>query len=70
MPETTWPAGVIGRYLTAGGATVDLRATDDNSHWYDCAGCGHRWTHPSESCIRRNAQAHAEKCRAIPRPTA
>ncbi|MBT2467824.1 hypothetical protein J7E97_08045 [Streptomyces sp. ISL-66] len=24
MPETTWPEGVIARYLTVGGATVDL----------------------------------------------
>lgn len=24
MPETTWPDGVIARYLTVGSATVDL----------------------------------------------
>ncbi|MEU7066917.1 hypothetical protein [Streptomyces sp. NPDC046161] len=24
MPETTWPEGVIARYLTVGGATVDV----------------------------------------------
>lgn len=25
MPETTWPEGVVARYLTVGGATVEVK---------------------------------------------
>lgn len=71
MPETAWPEGVIARYLTVGGATVDLRAVDDfYDHRYDCLGCGDMWAFRGESRVRSNAQAHAETCRAMPRPGA
>lgn len=101
MPGTAWPEGVIARYLTVGGATIDVA---EESGYYiptpptqtraQCHGCdareiaewgfsfsahehgrpqpdeyeaGSRYTTPR---VRRWAQAHAEKCRAMPRPTA
>lgn len=71
MPETTWPAGVIARYLTVGGATVDLRRVGEFADYrYDCQACGDTWTFPKEDTIRHHAQRHAEECRAMPRPTA
>lgn len=97
---TTWPDGVIARYLTVGGATVDVI---ERAGYYDvkhptetqaaCTGCsmaetfewgwspshaefgtgpqpnfdeGGRWTTPE---ARDWAQAHAETCRAMPKPT-
>ncbi|WP_261719073.1 hypothetical protein [Streptomyces sp. FZ201] len=86
-PETVWPEGVIARYLTVAGATVDL--------WYDsgtlrakCGGERCRWTGYESTEVfytdtdevrdqkiddalpglQRQAQSHAEKCRALPRP--
>lgn len=41
MPETIWPAGVIARYLTAGGATVDLTITEQ-PHRHDDGITGYR----------------------------
>lgn len=82
---TAWPDGVIARYLTAGGATVDITRTNEieDQHTSTCLGCGHTdktydparyhllderaaW---AEARARDHAQEHAEKCRAIPRPT-
>ncbi|MGW4703248.1 hypothetical protein [Streptomyces sp. NPDC004285] len=72
---TTWPEGVIARYLTVGGATVDI-TSNGRPHWF-CTAC------PGTSCgaytgpfgtpftldqIHEQAQAHAEKCRAMPKP--
>ncbi|MGC5012478.1 hypothetical protein ACLQ2R_17070 [Streptosporangium sp. DT93] len=42
--ETTWPAGVIARYLTVGGATVDITLDIyDDDRYVDatstCTGC-------------------------------
>ena len=86
-----WPEGVIARYLTVGGATVDLvdnRGSDRISA--TCMGtlCG--WKKdtflegmtddtPEEKQYRFerrlpwaqcDAQAHAERCRAMPKPEA
>lgn len=58
MDSTTWPDGVTARYLTAGGATVDVTA-----HNTTCTGCATAWPYGNAF-----AQSHAEKCRAIPRP--
>jgi O-succinylbenzoate synthase len=86
-----WPEGVIARYLTVGGATVDL--TDDSARDYIVATCtgercgwqertglgGYIYDTPEQTQARveawlpesqREAQAHAEKCRALPRPAA
>ncbi|MFH9072697.1 hypothetical protein [Streptomyces alboflavus] len=62
-----WPDGVIARYLTVAGATVDLTRRGEHAD-YRCTGCGyagHRWV---ERVAREHAQGHAEKCRALPRP--
>lgn len=69
-PEA-WPEGVIARYLTVVGATVDL-TTDGTSRDYidatDCTGCGWHNGYTTTKAARYEAQVHAEKCRALPRP--
>ncbi|MEU3656427.1 hypothetical protein AB0E67_27195 [Streptomyces sp. NPDC032161] len=97
---TAWPTGVIARYLTVGGATVDIttqtqitrkedrdhRTVGDIALAAQCTGCtdSHESTYEGlyinlvgpvlESFYgertREWAQAHAEKCRAMPKPTA
>lgn len=68
---SAWPNGVIARYLTVGGATVDI----DDRNSSQCTGCDQtdendRWVSRTNSTSRARtwAQAHAEKCRALPRP--
>jgi hypothetical protein len=80
--STTWPEGVIARYATVGGATVDIRHAIDRvigepfADVADCGGCGARfirdWERPLPGTpnIRVWAQSHAEKCRAVPKPNA
>lgn len=91
-----WPEGVVARYVTVGGAPVDLthRLTVHNppkpfATLAACAGCPeseefnhyrmvwgltaqHEEHHPAaaDRDARDWAQSHAEKCRALPRPTA
>ncbi|MDF5758765.1 hypothetical protein [Spongiactinospora sp. TRM90649] len=93
--QTAWPDGVIARFLTVGGATVDLTEHADaecpaaSRTVPRCAGCGTQrdfdwlretWestavryidTHRHEAAqhARNWAQEHAERCRAMPRPT-
>jgi hypothetical protein len=71
--QTAWPEGVIARYLTVTGATVDI----DSQSTSRCTACHETDADDrfvsrgnSESRARRWAQRHAEKCRALPRPTA
>ncbi len=74
--QQPWPQGVGARYLTVAGATIDL-------HLYDvtpergtsvasatCLGCTEHYDIDRTSTTRTWAQAHAEKCRALPRPEA
>ncbi|PYC80490.1 hypothetical protein C7C46_12355 [Streptomyces tateyamensis] len=88
IPETdtvpVWPEGVLARYLTAGGATVDITRGSGVDFTATCLGCGdaQECDHVSATCIggpatalkanqgaaREWAQAHAERCRALPRP--
>lgn len=114
MPETTWPEGVIARYLTVAGATVDIteeavKRTEGepgyiplgNGHsgyrqpeevvditlTATCSGCTATDRHEftgiyafarkdfldalgSWNSPKSWAQAHAETCRALPKPTA
>lgn len=68
--ETEWPEGVTARYLTVGGATVDLTDRTNNSSAHcTAAGCnwgkGMSWSHQT---TRDCAQEHAETCRAMPKP--
>lgn len=74
--STAWPEGVIARYLTAGGATVDIKTPDsDYRSDVDCTGCGRGKTitgwaadETIQHC-REWAQPHAAACRAMPKPT-
>lgn len=71
--QAPWPDGVIARYLTVAGATVDLVDRTEESYWrYNtaCGGCPHKDSFLSVEPARRDAQTHAERCRALPRPTA
>lgn len=79
-----WPEGVIARYLTVGGATVDVRHDYTSTCDLTCGGCteverAHGYTglrnptveqqdHAAISEARQWAQEHAERCRAMPRP--
>ncbi|WP_369359572.1 hypothetical protein [Streptomyces sp. cg2] len=64
----TWPEGVIARYLTLAHATVDLTRHDSGDVSCECTGCGYNRSAWAEPVIRDRAQAHAETCRALPRP--
>jgi hypothetical protein len=89
--SAAWPEGVIARYLTVAGATVDLTYNDVTAnilavcggelcHWSDHTNTEGRYddTPVKEQerfnewlpIAKRHAQEHAEKCRALPRPTA
>jgi hypothetical protein len=68
-----WPDGVTARYLTIGGATVDLKDDESTTGYVDggeCTGCGHHIGWGRATFAREEAQRHAEKCRAMPRPAA
>lgn len=70
---TSWPENVTARFLTIGGATVDLLAADKwNPAQALCLGCGtsNRDGGPGSIDPKRWAQTHAETCRAIPKPSA
>lgn len=69
--QTAWPEGVIARYITVGAAVVDVTYTV-----WTCMGCDDtslgKYTNPwgtphSTDEIKRQAQAHAETCRALPK---
>lgn len=82
---TAWPEGVIARYLTVGGATVDLRPGSDSCESV-CGGCDAREFSRGFTYINRAApgtlrelavrdakewsQEHASECRAMPKPEA
>jgi hypothetical protein len=78
-----WPEGTLARYTTVGGALVEL-TDGPKLITGTCTGCPEAaWPTPfhydpsmtgyrMESWVRQGAanwaQAHAEKCRALPRP--
>lgn len=68
--SAAWPEGVIARYVTVGGATVDVSRTDTGDTISHCTGCGDARFPNTELFIRSEANAHAGRCRALPRPTA
>ncbi|MEW2578373.1 hypothetical protein [Streptomyces syringium] len=76
---TAWPKGVIARYLTrAGEALRDPSIAVDvvgggeyrDNNIYRCGACRSKSLNSGTSLIyaEEQAQAHAEKCRALPRP--
>ena len=65
-----WAPGILAKYLTVAGATVDLTA-NSNGVYARCTACpfGHApgtWWHEAQA--HELAQAHAETCRALPKP--
>ncbi|MFE2930635.1 hypothetical protein [Streptomyces sp. NPDC059278] len=64
-----WPKGVVARYLTLAGATVDVTGGGEDTG-YQCSGCpyssGPYWR---DDIAHGHAQGHAEKCRGLPRPS-
>lgn len=68
--STPWPEGVLFRFLTIVGATVDLRqaAHDSAALQGECTGCGNNISPDLRYHAKQAAQAHAETCRALPRP--
>ncbi|MGI5422964.1 hypothetical protein [Actinomadura luteofluorescens] len=82
---TAWPDGVIARYVTVGGATVDITEIDRNERGggvYEtvatCTGCPtgrerFHWEQGKDKAdgeARAWAQQHASECRAVPKPKA
>lgn len=72
VAQTAWPEGVIARYLTVVGATVDLTGAEYDASGA-CGGCQKKFSDSgyvsgSLSVARHWAQEHAESCRALPRP--
>lgn len=77
-PEATpaaWPEDVIARYGTALGSTVDIRGA--YPHYWSCEACPassvgvytNPWGIPFRlKELHEQAQAHAEKCLALPKP--
>jgi hypothetical protein len=67
----SWPDGVFARYLTVAGATVDLVKAKPESGYVDggdCTGCDYHIDWTPVKFARQKAQAHAETCRALPKP--
>lgn len=66
-----WPEGVITRYLTVGGALVNVwEASKRGPEQGICSGCkaSTRDGGLNSSLPKVWAQEHAERCRAIPKP--
>ncbi|MFI1161387.1 hypothetical protein [Streptomyces sioyaensis] len=76
--QAAWPEGVIARYITVAGVALadpELAVEVTSFPAACCKGCGEddaydRSAAPYNSPRRARqwAQAHAEKCRAMPRP--
>jgi hypothetical protein len=66
-----WPEGVTHRYANLVGATIDITGSGPRT-FARCTGCifGRSATPSSEQYAHEDAQAHAETCRALPRPEA
>ncbi|MDQ0941722.1 hypothetical protein [Streptomyces sp. V1I1] len=73
--KTAWPANVLFRFLTIGGATVDIAPQPTTAlpdrYAAVCGGCEASYTNPTGMShnVKSWAQAHSETCRALPRPT-
>jgi hypothetical protein len=68
-----WPEGVTMRVANDFGATVDLKVCkqygNGDFRYGACTGCDYEVRPVSTRTAREDAQAHAEKCRALPRPS-
>ena len=64
-----WPEGVTHRYENLVGAAIDIsRSPKTGNTLAACKGCPWEWSSSSSVYAHSEAQAHAEKCRALPRP--
>lgn len=73
MSADTWPEGVTARYLTIGGATVDIETEDadptQRQYVPRCHGCNATSARDLDKPDANAwAQTHAETCRALPKP--
>lgn len=84
MSETTTDANndVVMRFLTQGGAVVELRESYRTTFWVEsnptgreviypfrCLGCDYEFDNYSSIVSARDeANGHAERCRAMPKP--
>ncbi|SFD74545.1 hypothetical protein [Streptomyces aidingensis] len=75
--QPPWPAGVVLRFLTVGGATVDVTGDGDEqseNHRWTCSGCLDTGPYKGMDAYlcetRKGANQHATTCRALPRPAA
>ena len=62
-----WPDSCTARSWTVAGATVDITGSDHGTS-YRCTGCPYGSSGWHEDIAHERAQAHAETCRALPRP--
>ncbi|WP_275463768.1 hypothetical protein [Streptomyces noursei] len=65
--QTTWPEGVIARYLTVGGATIDL--THGNRDYPTDDGIGENRNHTSAACTGCPAAEEFSHWRVVKRMT-
>lgn len=66
-PDQPAPA-VLARFRTRGGAEVHLTAAP-TGHTVHCHGCDYQDTRRSRTRARGNANAHADYCRSMTKPT-
>ncbi|MFC9682704.1 hypothetical protein [Streptomyces sp. NPDC056948] len=64
-----WPEGVTARFVNLVGATVDVTGSGQRTR-ARCSGCifGKSELPATEGYTHDEAQRHAERCRALPRP--
>ncbi|MFF1684620.1 hypothetical protein [Streptomyces sp. NPDC058254] len=73
--QPAWPDAVIARYLTLSGEVfrdpsiyVEVLRNDEQHAFYRCHCCSRQTLPEFTGVTQDQAQAHAEKCRALPRP--
>jgi len=69
---TAWPEGVLYRFPTLFGSTVDVTAAGVTPNWVvaTCRACDADSLAGWRGKVNEWAQEHSAKCRALPRPTA
>jgi len=68
---TAWPEGVLYRFPTLFGSTVDVTAARTVPAWVmaTCRACDAESLGGYRGKVNEWAQEHSAKCRALPRPT-
>jgi hypothetical protein len=65
--NTTWPDGVLHRFLGLCGATADIRK-QGRDHTGTCSGCPDNIEYATLTAAAAWGQKHAGICRGLPRP--